>query len=104
MSSSVAAEKASLAAIQQKTRDLSNRREAIEALELELKGLIELERVVDAQKDKIEETKRALMRVTAAREGKKIESDGLKARLDVSETDLPPKKVSTWGVWELMQD
>ena len=84
MSSTVAAEKSCLASIQRKTRDLENRLEIIGGLEGDLKGLIELERKVDEQRAKVEEMKRGLMRMKAGCEGKQIESEGLKARLDVS--------------------
>ncbi|ORX41026.1 Nuf2 family-domain-containing protein [Kockovaella imperatae] len=82
MSSTVSAEKASLASIQRKTHDLSSRLEIIGTLESDLKGLIEMERKVEQQKSKVEEMKRNLMKLRGGCEGKQIEADGLKARLD----------------------
>lgn len=88
MSSTVSAEKATLASFQRKARELSNRLEVIGGLEMDLKGLIDLEKGIDEQRGRVEEARRAMMGLQARLDGKKIESQGMAARLEVSYAQL----------------
>jgi len=83
MSTTAATEKASLASYQRKARELGNRIEVIAGLEMDLKGLIDLEKGIDEQRTKVEEAKRAMLTLKARMEGKEIESQGHSARLEV---------------------
>jgi kinetochore protein Nuf2 len=93
MSSSVAAEKATLSNFQRKGRELGNRLEVIGGLEMDLKGLIDLSKGIDAQRGKLEEARRGMLGLNRKLEVKKIESQGLSARLEVSAIKL------RYGLW-----
>lgn len=86
MASTVAREKATLAECQRKAREHGNRLEVINALELDLKGLIDLEKQVDEQRSKLEEGKRAQLALRARLERMEVESQALGARTTVSWT------------------
>ena len=83
MSNNVSAEKATLASFQRKAREHGNRLDVIGGLEMELKGLIDLAKGIDEQKSKVEQTNRGITGLQGKMEGKKIESEGLDARLKV---------------------
>jgi len=93
MSSTAAVEKASLASYQRKARELGNRIDVISGLEVDLKGLIHLEKGIDEQRGKVEEARRAMMALESRLEGKTIESQGHAARLEVS-GNLGPSNLS----------
>ncbi|KAK8850499.1 hypothetical protein IAR55_004417 [Kwoniella newhampshirensis] len=82
MSHALSTEKAKLVSFQHKARELSNRLEVIGSLEVDLKGLIDLEKGIDEQRARVEESKRGKVALEARLEGKKIESQGLEARLE----------------------
>ena len=84
MSTAAANEKASLASYQRKARELGNRIEVIAGLEMDLRGLIELEKGIDEQRGKVVEAKRALSSLKEKLDAKKIESEGHEARLNAS--------------------
>ncbi|WVQ85925.1 hypothetical protein IAT38_008093 [Cryptococcus sp. DSM 104549] len=81
MSYTLSSEKAKLASYQHKARELSNRLEVIAALEIDLRGLIDLEKGIDEQRAKVEEAKRVMSALKARLEAKEIESQGLTAKL-----------------------
>ena len=83
MSSSTAAEKAALAGYQRKARELGNRIDVIAGLEMDLKGLIDLEKGIDEQRGKVEEAKRAMQALEERMSAKTIEFKGHEARLEV---------------------
>ena len=83
MSSSTTAEKAALAGYQRKARELGNRIDVIAGLEMDLKGLIDLEKGIDEQRGKVEEAKRAMQALEERFSGKTIEYKGHEARLEV---------------------
>lgn len=91
MATTVAREKATLAERQSKAREHGNRLEVISALELDLKGLIDLEKQVDEQRTKFEEGKRAQLALRAKLERMQVESQALSARTDVS-------RIRSWGI------
>ena len=83
MSSHLAVEKATLASYQRKSRELSSRLDIIANLEVEVKGLVDLEKGIDEQRGKVEEAKRNLESLRKKLDNKNIESNGLDARLSV---------------------
>ncbi|CAD6564978.1 MAG: kinetochore-associated Ndc80 complex subunit nuf2 [Tremellales sp. Tagirdzhanova-0007] len=88
MSSSTAAEKAALAGYQRKARELGNRIDVIAGLEMDLKGLIDLEKGIDEQRGKVEEAKRAMQALEERMSAKTIEFKGHEARLEQLERQL----------------
>ena len=91
MSSTATAEKAALASYQRKGRELGNRIEVIAGLEMDLRGLIDLEKGIDEQRGKLEEARRAKLALKARLDGKDIESQGHSARLEVSRCPTSPE-------------
>lgn len=88
MSFAIQSEKAKLASFQQKTRELTNRLEVIGALEVDLRGLIDLEHSIQDQRAKTEEAKRSKSALEARLEGRQIESQGLAAKLEQLQRQL----------------
>ncbi|KAE8541412.1 hypothetical protein D1P53_002771 [Cryptococcus gattii VGV] len=88
MSFAIQSEKAKLASFQQKTRELTNRLEVIGALEVDLRGLIDLEHSIQGQRAKTEEAKRSKSALEARLEGRQIESQGLAAKLEQLQRQL----------------
>ena len=101
MSTTVATERATYASFQRKARELGNRLEVIGGLEMDLKGLIDLEKGIDEQRGKVEEARRAMMVLKARLDGKKIEGEGLTARLDVSETVMMGRSGRKLILWDV---
>ncbi|ORY20756.1 Nuf2 family-domain-containing protein [Naematelia encephala] len=104
MSSSVAAEKSTLASFQRKARELGNRLEVYGGLEMDLKGLIDLEKGIDEQRGRVEETRRSMLALKAKLEGKEIESQGMAARLDQLDRQLQNASDKVQRQQELGQD
>ncbi|WWC98584.1 hypothetical protein V866_005476 [Kwoniella sp. B9012] len=82
MSISLSSEKARLSSFQLKARELSNRLEVINSLELDLKNLIDLQKTIEAQKVKIEEAKRNRTIGESKKESKELELKNLQSRSD----------------------
>jgi kinetochore protein Nuf2 len=88
MSSHVSKDKSDLADLQRKAREHGNRLEVITGLEMDLKGLIDLEKGIDEQRAKVEEARRAGSMLRGKLEGKEIEGQSLEARLGVSSCQM----------------
>ncbi|WVW80872.1 hypothetical protein I302_102862 [Kwoniella bestiolae CBS 10118] len=82
MTLSLSSEKARLSSFQLKARELSNRLEVITSLELDLKNLIDLQKTIEGQKSKIEESKRAKTSWVSKKESKEMELKNLQSRSD----------------------
>ena len=83
----VTAERGSLQSHQRKARELSHRLDVIGGLEVDLKGLIDLERGIDVQRIRAEEARRAVQHLRTRLDTQNIEARGMEAKLAVS---LPP--------------
>lgn len=88
MSHTATNEKQTLAAFQRKARELSKRVDIINSLEMDLKGLIDLEKGIEDQRAKVEEARRSMLTLRARLEGKNIESQGLVTKLEQLERQL----------------
>ncbi|WWC72551.1 uncharacterized protein I206_106513 [Kwoniella pini CBS 10737] len=88
MSSTLTHEKSKLSSFQLKARELSNRLEVIQSLEIDLKGLIDLQKGIEEQKQKVEESKRNESILKGRQEGKEIELRGLKSKFEQLQRQL----------------
>lgn len=87
MSSTVSHERATHASYVQKGRELAKRLEIISVLEMELKGLIDLEKGIEIERGRVEDARRGMQKLVGDIESKKIESKGLDDRQAVSDCD-----------------
>lgn len=88
MSHGVSADKNTLGTFQRKARELGKRVEIFHSLEMDLKGLIDLEKGIEDQRAKVEEARRSMLTLRARLEGKNIESQGLTTKLSQLERQL----------------
>lgn len=77
-------EKATLAGHQHKSRELGKRLDVIGGLEIDLRGLADLAKSIQAQRVLLEEARRNRLDCKRSLEERNIESDSLNARLGVS--------------------
>ncbi|RXK41686.1 hypothetical protein M231_00921 [Tremella mesenterica] len=88
MTHQVTVEKATLSTYQQQARSHQNRLEVFGGLERDLKELIDLEKTIEQQKIKVEEARRSQSALQARLEGKNIEGQGLKSKLEQLDRQL----------------
>ena len=84
MTYTVAQERASLQAHQRKARELAHRLEVIGGMEVDVKGLIDLEKGIEVQRVRVEEARRNVISLKGKVEGMDIEIKSLDAKLSVS--------------------
>jgi kinetochore protein Nuf2 len=84
MTYTVAQERASLQAHQRKARELAHRLEVIGGMEVDVKGLIDLEKGIEIQRLRVEEARRNVISLKGKIEGTDIEVKSLDAKLSVS--------------------
>ena len=78
-----------LAGVHAKARKLGNRLEVLNALEMDLKGLIDLERGIEEQRSRGEEKKREVSKMRIECNKKTQELENLKARIGVGLDSAP---------------
>jgi len=84
MSYTVSQERSSLQAHQRKARELAHRLEVIGGMEVDVKGLIDLEKGIEIQRGRVEEARRNVVSLKGKVEGMDIEIKSLDAKLSVS--------------------
>lgn len=89
MSYTVSQERSSLQAHQRKARELAHRLEVIGGMEVDVKGLIDLEKGIEIQRGRVEEARRNVVSLKGKVEGMDIEIKSLDAKLSVSQIHLP---------------
>jgi len=96
MSFTVSQERASLQSHQRKARELAHRMEVIAGMEVDLRGLIDLEKGIEAQRTRVEEARRGVMSLRGKVESQQIEGKSMEAKLGVSCVERM-KRVETDG-------
>lgn len=84
MSFTVSQERASLQSHQRKARELAHRMEVIGGMEVDLRGLIDLEKGIEVQRTRVEEARRGVMSLRGKVESQQIEGKSMEAKLGVS--------------------
>ncbi|WRT70674.1 uncharacterized protein IL334_007672 [Kwoniella shivajii] len=97
-------EKGKLSSFQLKARELSNRLEVISSLEMDLKGLIDLQKSIEEQKQKVEEAKRTESNLKSKTELKEMELKNLQSKYQQLEKQLSNAKDKLGRQQEMMSD
>jgi kinetochore protein Nuf2 len=92
MSHMVATERATLTSHQRKGREHGQRLEVISGLEVDLKGLIDLEKNIDVQRIRVEEARRNVVMLRTRVDNQTIECQSMASRVEVGHFSDTPRR------------